>query len=54
MNENERNALSIFDSVKEEASKDVKAVRALLEAKHVKNDFDATLVEASNFISRDE
>lgn len=55
MNDDERQAQSIYNSVKEEASKDVKAIRALLEGNaKAANDFDGALIEASNFISREE
>jgi len=55
MSESERQAQSIYSSVKEEASKDVKAVKALLDGKNKDtNDFDGALIEPSNFVSREE
>lgn len=55
MSEEERQAQGIFNSVREEASKDVAAVKALLSTNtKTGDDFDGTLIEASNFISRDE
>ena len=57
MTDDERKTKSIFDSVKEEAAKDVDAVRALSQAVEdngKKQDFDPTLISASNFTSRDE
>lgn len=57
MTDGERQAKSIFDSVREEAAKDVEAVRALsegVEGKDGKADFDPSLIQASNFTSREE
>jgi len=56
MNEGERQAQSIFDSVREEASKDVQAVRALNQGNEGKgaSDFDASLIQTNNFISQEE
>ena len=56
MTDDERKAKSIFDSVKEGAAKDVDAVRKLGQATDAakKDDFDPSLIQASNFTSREE
>ena len=56
MTEDEKKAKSIFDSVKEEAAKDVDAVRALSQTvEEVKRpEIDPALIAASNFTSREE
>lgn len=57
MTDDERKAKSIFDSVKEASAKDVDAVRALSQAVEdhgKKQDFDPSLIQASNFTSREE
>lgn len=56
MNEGERQAQSIFDSIKEEAARDVKALKVLNQPANSKaqNDFDASLIQQSNFVNNEE
>lgn len=52
MSAEERQAQSIFLSVKEEAEKDIESIKEMNNAK-VTEDFDATLINQKNFIDKE-
>lgn len=57
MTEGERKAQSIYDSIQEESTRDVKALKALNQqgkSQANQSDFDPSLVAPSNFISNEE